>query len=386
MSQPVYLIAASRTPVAPKGGILRDLAPHDLSAAPIRECLSMAGLPASDIDELILSNALGAGGNPARLAVLAAGLPQHVAGLSIDRQCVGGLDALLVGKAMIASGMAHCVLAGGAESASLRPDRYYRNTWQAEPQFRDQAPFTPWPERDPLMTEAAADLAEQGAISKQEQDQWAIQSHEKARAACKRLSEEISLPDGIKACAKTDPFTRHLTPRLCQRAPLQAGTISAANMAVAADGAAFVLLASQQIYDRLKPVYALRLADGQTSGSDPLLPGHAPIGPIGAILKRNALTPDDLDAVELMEAFAAQAIACAKGAGLKPQTINRSGGALARGHPIGASGAILAVRLFHELNAMSRDPANRTDCLKGLAAIAGAGGLGTSLLVETVAD
>ena len=196
-------------------------------------------------------------------------------------------------------------------------------------------------------------------------DDWAVASHARARAAMPRMSAEIVPLMGQAA----DGFTRDLTSRLAARAPIVAGPITAANAAVEADGAALCLIVSRRLAARAPR--ALRLTGGLTLGAAPDDPGTAPIPAIAATLAAAGLSPQDLSVAEIMEAYAVQAIACVEGAGLDPAIVNPGGGALARGHPIGASGAILAVRLFHELRAGH-----------GLAAIAAAGGLGTALVLS----
>jgi acetyl-CoA C-acetyltransferase len=373
VNKPVYIVAATRTSVAPVAGALRDFDYDALAVPPITHCLETAGIAPGDVDELVLSNALGAGGNPARVAVLAAGLPERIAGLSIDRQCVGGLDAVLMAQALINSGQAEIVLAGGSESYSLRPARQFKDSWEAAPIERNQARFTPWPDKDPDMAAAADELARRLRISFERQNEWAIGSHESARAARNRMADEIANPAGVDIAH--DPFARVLNARLCDRAPRLSGTVSAANTSVAADGAAMLLVVSEGVFSTLKPSFGLRLCDGATLGGDPALPGIAPVDAIRKILDRQEIRIADVGIVELMEAYAVQAIACADGAGLDQSKINLGGGSLARGHPIGASGAVLAVRLFHELKKSGG---------LGLAAIAAAGGLGTAALFEAV--
>ncbi len=363
-----YILAAHRTAVAPIGGAFNAVAVHDLAAPVIRRCLRSAGLKPSDADELILSNALGGGGNPARLAALAAGLPEQVAGLSTDRQCVGGLDAVTLAARLVQSGAAQVVIAGGAESYSRRPLRLRTSPDGGSPVAYDRPPFTPWPDRDPEMHAAAEILATQLGISRTEQDNWAVQSHAKALAA--DFSQELVILK--QAPLDRDAFTRKLTPALCARAKSVAGDITSANAAVSADAAAFVVVVSERVR-RASRARALRIMDGTTLGSDPALPGAAPIGAIRAVLDATGTDVKSLSRAEIMEAYAAQAIACVRGADLDPAITNVAGGALARGHPIGASGAILAVRLFHELQKSGGT---------GLAAIAAAGGLGSSLLLQ----
>jgi acetyl-CoA C-acetyltransferase len=353
------LIAARRTAVVPRGGAFARLSLEDLAAPVVRTCLADAGVAPDRVDELILSNALGAGGNPARRVALAAGLPEAVAGLTTDRQCAGGLDAILLARAMVDAGMAEVVLAGGVESYSRRPLRLRTDPDGGPTVPYDEAPFTPWPDRNPGMAEAAEALAVRLRIDRAWQEAWAMDSHEKALRA--DLSAEIVPVLGIDR----DTFPRALTPRLLAKAPVVAGSITAATAAVAADAAAICLVVS----DRIAQGRGLALRAGRTLGGDPMEPGLAPVAAIRAIWGGEPLTM-----AEVMEAYAVQAIAVVEGAGLDTAIVNPAGGGLARGHPIGASGAILAVRLFHGL---------RQGC--GLAAIAAAGGIGTALLVEASA-
>lgn len=353
------ILSARRTAVCPRGGAFARLRIEDLAAPVMQAVLVDAGIAAARVDEVILANALGAGGNPARRAALLAGLPERVAGLTIDRQCAGGLDAILLAQAMVDSGAAEVVLAGGAESYSRRPLRAMPGPDGVAVPY-DQAPFTPWPDRDPKMGAAAAALADRLGISSEAQAAWAVESHAKAMGVADW--PEIVEIDGVSR----DAFTRAMTPALASRAPRVAGSITAATAAVAADAAAFVLVVS----DRLAAGQGLRILGGATVGGNPEEPGLVPVAAITAALARAGLRPEALGMAEVMEAYAVQAMACVTGAGLPTGIINIGGGALARGHPIGASGAILAVRLFHGL----RDRF-------GLAAIAAAGGLGSALVV-----
>ncbi|WP_137110972.1 thiolase family protein [Rhodobacter sp. SY28-1] len=350
------LIAARRTAVVPRGGAFARLSLEELAAPVLAACLADAGIAPGQVDEVILSNALGAGGNPARRVALAAGLPQMVAGLTMDRQCAGGLDAILLAKALVDSGAAEVVVAGGVESYSRRPLRLRTDPDGGPAVPYDEAPFTPWPDRNPGMAEAADALALRLGIGRDRQEAWATASHDKALAA--DLSAEIVPLHGVMQ----DAFPRQLSPRLLARAPVVHGGITAATAAVAADAAALCLVVS----DRVAQGRGLTLLAGRTVGGDPMEPGLAPVAAIRAIWGGQALAM-----AEIMEAYAVQAIAVVEGAGLDPAIVNPGGGGLARGHPVGASGAVLAVRLFHGLRQG-----------RGLAAIAAAGGIGTALLVE----
>ncbi|PID46670.1 MAG: acetyl-CoA C-acyltransferase [Proteobacteria bacterium] len=373
MKQHNYIIAAKRSAVVPRDTLFADLDIHELGAPVIQALLADNNISPARIDELIVANALGAGGNPARLIGLAAGLAERIGGLSIDRQCCGGLDALLVGSDMLSAGRASLVIAGGAESYSRRPKRLRKLTtsdmgseqWQAY----ERPPFTPWPTRDPDMSAAAEEIAQRYDICFEQQNDWAVASHQKALAAHERLRAEIVSIKGV--CH--DSFARRLKPAVCKRSPRIIGSISAANTAVAADGAAFCLLAGADIAEQY-PKPKLRILSGCTVGADPFLPGLAPVPAIRAALRDAGIKAEDLQCAEIMEAYAVQAIACIQQSGIKPEICNLGGGALSRGHPIGASGAILISRLFTELQHNGGGI--------GLAAIAAAGGLGTALVVE----
>ena len=358
-----FVVAARRSAVMPRGGGFARLSVQALAAPVIDACLRDAGIGADRVDELILSNALGAGGNPARVVALAAGLKERVAGLSIDRQCAGGLDAIWLAQALIKAGQAEVVLAGGVESYSRRPLRSRTDPEGGPPVEYDRPPFTPWPDRDPDMAAAADALGRRLGISRARQDAWAVASHARALAARERLTAEIVPIGGVDA----DGFTRALTAPVAARAPVLTGTITAANAAVAADGAAVCLVVSERIACGLPR--ACRIAGGATMGAAPEEPGLAPVAAIARAMAGARTT--DLAAIEIMEAYAVQAIACVEAAGLDPARVNMGGGALARGHPVGASGAVLAVRLYHDLEKGL-----------GLAAIAAAGGIGSALVLE----
>lgn len=372
MSSNVYLIAACRTPLSPRGGALKTTKSSEMAAVTAEACLSDAGLRKDQVDEVVVSSCLGVGGNLARRVVLRLGLNKTVAGLTIDRQCCGGLDALLIAESLIKSNRAQVVLAGGAESSSLRPACFRATSKGFSKEPIDQAPFTPWPERDPHMNDAADRLAKEMHIDKDQQDQWAVNSHIKAINNRLQLQQEIVKMKGIHL--DNDEFTRNLNLDICRRAPRVRGSITAANMSVAADGAAMCLVVSEEFAQSLPRI---GIVCGKTIGGDPELPGIAPVQAIRSVMDSSNLQVRDLSVVEIMEAYAVQAIACIQLTGIQPEYVNPAGGSLARGHPVGASGAVLAVRMFHELK-------NQPDKL-GLTAIAAAGGLGTAVLFRSMA-
>ncbi|CAK9886783.1 MAG: putative acetyl-CoA acyltransferase [Candidatus Erwinia impunctatus] len=364
------IIAARRTAVVPRGGAFSALELHQLAAPVITRLLKRCGIAPAEVDNLIVANALGAGGNPARMLALAAGLPD-VPGISVDSQCAGGLDAVMLASALVNAGLANIVIAGGAESYSRRPLRAHTFADGSAPVFYTRPPFAPEKNDDPDMTEAAAALAERYAIGRQEQDEYAVTSHRKALAAADRLRAEIEAVNGVVM----DSYTRVLTVKLASRAPQLAGSVSVASTAIEADGAAFCIIVSEQVARRLRPDYAVTIADYQSCGGDSRLPGAAPVTAIRKLLARHAEISPRHCVSEIMEAYAAQAMVAISGSDLHPQSVNLGGGALARGHPIGASGAILVCRLFHELIYHNKP--------YGLCAIAAAGGIGAAMLLTS---
>jgi acetyl-CoA C-acetyltransferase len=364
MTKFAYIIAAHRSAVIPKGGAFSHLGIHDLAAPVIRNCLNTAKISPDTISELILSNAVGAGGNPARLVALAAGLPERIGGLSIDRQCTGGLDAIWLAAQMVTSGVHDIIIAGGSESASRRPVRMH-TVPNGDPIPYDRPDFTGLPERDPDMVDAMAQLADQMKIDRKSQENWAINSHMAALSA--DFSSEITPIE----TQTQDKFARKLTPKTCARAPVLADTITTATTAVDADAAAFVIVVNDQIAKSYAT--AIRISAGAMLGGAPDQPALAPVAAIQSVLDQSDTPAQVLSAVEIMEAYAAQAIIAAQSQPFDPAAINKGGGALSRGHPIGASGAILAVRLYHELQKSGGT---------GVAAIAAAGGLGSALLLQ----
>lgn len=377
MSSAACILAAKRSPVVPRAGAFARLEPHDIAAPVIAALLTDAGMDGADVNEVIVGNALSGGGNLARVVALAAGLPDHIGAITIDTQCCAGLDAIMLAKALIKSGERRVVIAGGVESYSRAPHRLRRAKAPGEAAQEYARPaFTPWPDRDPDMLEAAAQLAQVSSVSRAVQEDYAIRSHAKALAPHDWSSEIVPL-----AGLARDVFARPLSAALCARLPVLAGDeahgVTAATIAVEADAAALVLVVAEELAERFAPRPLARIVAGARVNGDPAMP---PLAPIKAA--RHALMLAGLDAercthVEIMEAFAVQAMACADAFGFDPARINRQGGALSRGHPIGASGAILAVRLWHELQASKAGAS-------GLAMIAAAGGLGSAMILERV--
>jgi acetyl-CoA C-acetyltransferase len=381
MTRRAVIIAARRTPVAPRGGGLAHLQADELAALVVRQLIEDAGAESTAVDHVLLGNALYCGGNPARMAALRAGLPETVPALTVDTQCCSGLDAIILGARLIESGAAECVIAGGAESFSRAPLRMHRPAAPEDdpvPYFRP--PFAPPPYADPDLAEAAAGLAQSYGVSREAQAEFAVASHEKARAASERISAGLVLC--LASELRTDSFTRMLTRRTAMKAPVIAGTestgLSAATIACEADGAAAVVIVSEDLARKTGAI-GLCVTCAASGGGDPATPALTPINLAGCLLAEAGCTAADLTASEIHEAYAVQAMLTAKALSIPSTTLNRLGGGLARGHPIGASGAVLMVQLYCQLNdARHRVPA---DEFRGMALIPAAGGQAAGMLV-----
>ena len=367
---PVPLLAGCRTPVAPRHGALRHHTPHTLAAPLVQHLLQTVGLPPEAVDTLILGNALGAGGNPARMTALAAGLPQRCATFSVDTQCCSGLDAINLAAARILSGQSDVVIAGGAEAWTRSPIRQHRpmDATQAAIPYERPA-FTPWPARDPDPLQAAADYAARHGFTRHQQDEYARDSH--ARAVRAMAARPACTPSAILPLEGLvhDAYPRLLTEHQVSRMPVAAHpschvsdgnapsgsdcALSRLAISPQADGAALVLMASAEFCARHGITPAAHWLGGLSLGADPDNPLTGAQVTAEALLQRQRLAPDALHAVELHDAFAVQGLAfqeALQSQGLDPARVNAWGGGLARGHPIGASGAIALVELLARLH------------------------------------
>ena len=345
-----------------------------LGAAVLGSLVSRLGAPVSAVDDVVLGNCTGPGGNLARLAALEAGLPESVPGLTVDRQCASGLAAIDVAAHLVRSG-ARTVLAGGVESASTAPWRYWPPVGGGEPVRYERAPFAP-AEQDLDMGPANDLLAAEAGVTRDRQDAYAARSHALAVAAraAGAFDHEIVALDGV---VRDDRPRAGLTvQRLGRLRPAfrPEGTVTAGNSCGISDGAAAVAVTSAAVQRQLG-LAGLRILGTATSGVDPARPGRGLVPAVRLALERAGVRLDEVDVIELNEAFAGQVLACCDELDLDPARVCREGGALALGHPWGASGAVLVVRLFAQLVTRRRGR-------YGLAAIAAGGGLGVAMVVE----
>jgi acetyl-CoA C-acetyltransferase len=367
------VVAARRSAVTTAGRALARLDAAALAApvlAAVRHDLAVAEVTAS-VGDVLLGNCCGPGGDVGRVAALGADLGDDVPGVSIDRQCGSGLEAVRLAAALVRAGDAELVLAGGTESATHARDGGAR------------AAFAPPGRADPDMGVAAEDLAAKAGITRARQDAYAARSHRLAAAAARTgvFDPEIVAVDG---CRRDDRPRARLAVEILARMPaafVPGGTVTAGNSCGINDGAAAVAVVPEAVR-AAAGVPGLRLLATAVVGVDPALPGLGPVPAIRAVLERGAVPLPQVDVVEITEAFAAQVLACTDALGLDPlgpdaARVCPDGGAIALGHPWGASGALLVVRLFSRL-------VRRGLGRYGVAACAVGGGQGVAILAEAI--
>jgi acetyl-CoA C-acetyltransferase len=390
MSKEIVIAAAARTPIGSFNGALAGVPAHDLGKIVISEALKRAKVDAADVDEVIMGQILsaGAGQNPARQAAVNAGIPVEKTALGINQLCGSGLRAVAFGWQQIAAGDANIMVVGGQESMSQAPHAAHLRdgTKMGEMKMVDTML------KDGLwdafhgyhMGNTAENVAQQYQVTREDQDKFAVASQNKAEAAQKsgRFKDEI-VPVTIKTrkgdvVVDSDEFPRHgttmdslgkLRPAFAKEGSVTAGNASGIN-----DGAAaLVLMTADEAKKRgVKPL--ARIVSWATTGVDPSIMGIGPVTASKKALEKAGWTVKDLDLVEANEAFAAQAVAVGKELGLDPAKLNVNGGAIALGHPIGASGARVLVTLLHEMQ--------KRDAKKGLATLCIGGGMGIAMCVE----
>ncbi|WP_456277840.1 thiolase family protein [Bacillus sp. AK128] len=377
----VMIVSAKRTPIGKVGGVLKNISPERMAAAVLKQIVEEVQLPPMEIDEVILGNTIGPGGNLARLAALTAGFPHEVPGVTIDRQCGSGLEAINIAARHIQAGAGHVYLAGGVESTSLAPWKIEKPTsiYSVEsPRIYSRARFAPEDIGDPDMGIAAENVAEVFGISREDQDIYADKSHKKAVESklSERFKQEIVTINGISE--DECPRERTSPERLARLRPVfkRDGTVTAGNACPINDGAAVVLLMSEEKCNELGISPIAQFIDSTSAGVDPNLLGIGPVPAVKKLLSRNKLSIEDIDLVEFNEAFASQVLASLRELQIKEEIVNMGGGAIALGHPYGASGAILITRLCAELTSLQKK--------RGLATLGIGGGLGVATLIERV--
>ncbi|MDP9887721.1 thiolase family protein [Pseudarthrobacter enclensis] len=378
--QPV-IIAARRTPVCPVNGALRSLRAHELLAPVLAALVADLALDPDSVADVVIGNAVGGGGNVARLALLEAGLPVSVPGITVDRQCGSGLDAIVLASRLVAAGGSPLYLAGGVESTSTAPLRAHRKD-DGGPEFYRRAQFVPHSFGDPDMGVAAETVAAEYGVGRERQDDFALASHRKALAATREgyfAGELVPLETPAGTVTSDGGPRRGLTAAVMARFPaafVPGGTVTAGNSCFDADAASAVVITSLARARELGVPDAMLVLGTATSGVAPQLLGIGAVPAAAEVLATAGVAADELDLVEFNEAFASQTLACLDQLEIDPERANLDGGALALGHAYGASGAVLVTRLLAQARRMG------TPGALGLAMISMAGGMGTAALLQ----
>ncbi len=388
----VVIVSATRTAVGKFGGSLKDFSPGQLGSVVLKDALKRVNVEQSEVEEVIMGNVLSAGHgqNVARQAAIGAEIPNEVPSFSVNKVCGSGLKSIVLGAQAILLGDADVVLAGGMESMSMAPYALKKNRWGAKMGNDEVVDLMIY---DGLwdvfgnyhMGITAENVAEKYKITREEQDEFSAISQNKAEAAIKagKFKDEI-VPVGIPqpksepVLFDTDEFPRFGTTKetLAKLRPAfkKDGTVTAGNASGINDGAACVLLMSEEKANESGLTPLATIQSYGLCGVPPELMGLGPIGATRKAIDRAGISADELDVIELNEAFASQSIAVRRELDLNPDKVNVNGGAIALGHPIGASGTRILVTLLHELK--------RRKGTYGLATLCIGGGQGIAMVVK----
>ncbi|MDX5436095.1 MAG: acetyl-CoA C-acyltransferase [Pontibacter sp.] len=382
-----YIVAGFRSAVgkAPRG-VFRFMRPDDLAADVIKHLIqSVPSLDPERVDDLIVGNAVPEaeqGLQIGRMVSLLA-LPMSVSGMTVNRYCGSGLETIAIAANRIQAGMADCIIAGGTESMSLVPTA----GWKTVPNYKIASKNPDWYLSMGLTAEAVANDYD---VSREDQDEFAYNSHKKALNAIEKgyfkdqivpiTIEETYLDDNGKKKTRTYTVDTDEGPRadtsmeaLAKLKPVFAagGTVTAGNSSQTSDGAAFVIVMSEKMVKELNLEPIARLVSYATGGIDPRIMGMGPIAAVPKALKMAGMTLNDIDLIEMNEAFAAQSIAVMRHLEFDPEKLNINGGAIALGHPLGCSGAKLSVQLFSDLRRTGGKHGIVTACVGGGQGVAG---------------
>jgi acetyl-CoA C-acetyltransferase len=378
MKRDAVIVSAVRTAIGRQGGALASVPAHVMGAEVIKEAIKRAHVDPELVDDVIFGNVLSGGGNIARLTALETGLSINLPGLTIDRQCGSGLNAINLAAQAIQAGDSGIYIAGGTESMSRapylmqRPEKAYSS---APPQFK-KSQLSPKLIGDPPMGITAENLVEKYQISREEQDEFALRSQKRMAKAMEegRFGEQIvpvSIPyrkrDPIEF--KTDEHPRPQTTiealKKLEPAFLKGGSITAGNSSGLNDAASALVIMSREKAEQLglEPLATIR--GYAVAGVDPNIMGIGPVPATKKVLDKTGLSLNDIDVIEINEAFAAQVIACNRELEMDMERVNINGGAIAHGHPLGATGAILTTKAVYELKRSGGKYALITACIGG---------------------
>lgn len=376
------IVSAVRTPIARRGASLKDLPPHYYGTKVLEEAVSRAGINGNEIDDIIYGNCLAGGGNIARYCGLQSKLSIDIPGMTIDRQCGSGINAVALAAQGIMAGTGSIYVAGGAESMSLTPQLIGAVNGQVK--FVER-PLSPKEIGNPPMGITAENLAEKYQISRQEQDEYALMSQKRMANAQKNGYFDEQIVPILVPQRKGEPirFERDEHPRpdttleaLAKLPPAfkKDGTVTAGNTSGVNDAASALVIMSREEAKKRGLESLGTVKNYSVAGCDPNIMGIGPVPAVQKLLEKEGLTLEDIDLIELNEAFAAQVLACDRELKLDMEKVNVNGGAIAHGHPIAATGAILVTKLVYEMK--------RRNVKRGIVTACIGGGQGIALLVE----
>ncbi len=378
MKRDAVIVSAVRTAIGRQGGALASVPAHVLGAEVIKEAVKRAKINPGMVDDVIFGNVLSGGGNIARLTALQTGLSIDLPGLTVDRQCGSGINAINLAAQAIRAGDGDVYIAGGTESMSRAPylmDRPEKPYSPAPPSFR-KSQLSPKEIGDPPMGITAENLVEKYNISREEQDEFAYQSQLRMAIAMEegRFEEQIvpiTIPvrKGEPIVFKTDEHPRPQTTQEAlaklQPAFLQGGTVTAGNSSGLNDAAAALVIMSREKAEELNLTPLAVIRAYSVAGVDPNIMGIGPVPAVKKVIEKSGISLKDMDLIEINEAFAAQVLACNRELGMNLEKVNVNGGAIAHGHPLGATGAILATKAVYELKRTGGRYALITACIGG---------------------
>jgi acetyl-CoA C-acetyltransferase len=378
MKRDAVIVSAVRTAIGRQGSALAGVPAHVLGAEVIKEAVKRANINPEIVDDVIFGNVLSGGGNIARLTALQTGLSLDLPGITVDRQCGSGLNAINLAAQAIRAGDGDVYIAGGTESMSRAPylmDRPEKPYSPLPPSFR-KSQLSPKEIGDPPMGITAENLVEKYQITRDEQDQFALQSQQRMAIAMEegRFDEQIvpiSIPvkKGEPLLFKTDehprPQTTYEALAKLQPAFLKGGTVTAGNSSGLNDAASALVIMSREKAEELNLTPLAVIRAYAVAGVDPNIMGIGPVPAVKKVLKKSGYSLNDIDLIEINEAFAAQVLACKRELEMDLKKVNVNGGAIAHGHPLGATGAILVTKAVYELKRTAGKYALITACIGG---------------------
>ena len=371
------IVSAVRTPIGKYAGALSGVDGYELGGLVVKEAVRRAGIDPAEIEEVYMGNAEGAPGNLGRVIALQADLPLSVPGIQLDRQCASGLETICVATAMIESGHGDIYVAGGAESMSNNPyfmTKSKRPHSYAYPSF-NYVMMSPPKIGNPDMGITAENVLKEHPVSREKMDAFAYESHQRAlKAIARGAFQEQIVPvstrvKGKETVVDTDEGPRAETSpeQLAKLRPVfrKDGSVTAGNSCPMNDGASAVVIMSKEKADKLGIKPLLKVKGFASAGIDPHTMGFGPIKAVKKVLAKTGISLDEVELIELNEAFASQAIGCIEVLGLDPARVNPNGGAIALGHALGATGAVLTTKAAYAMRNAKRKYAIVTMCVGG---------------------